>query len=267
MGTNLLDITIDGELTGGKSTDHEKTGTNASIAATEAELLSNLNQTGSGALSGSTLGLVNLGQHGVGGLGHESGGETGNETRAEIDGGQGTAGGIGLVNVAEYEFRDLLEDDELGHGVRDPTCVVSPAKYQLNAKEHLLLEENGAEAGVESTKTLILQDLSKAREKAAGIGRLGNETDTGSLERAESDVGKELGESRGGEVDGSTVLRGSLVAKVVDALLLEEFISTELEGALEEVSSGGRTETSPDGTSTLTGDDLLETSDEALVVL
>ena len=100
-----------------------QTSTNTSIASAEAELLSNLNQTGGGSFSGKTLGLVDLRQHSVGGLGNESGGETGNETRSEVNGGQGTAGGGALVDVAEDDFGNLLEDDELGHGVWDPVQV------------------------------------------------------------------------------------------------------------------------------------------------
>jgi hypothetical protein len=48
--------------------------------------------------------------------------------------------------------------------------------------------------------------------------------------------------------------------------LLEELITSELQGALEEVSGGGRTETSPDGASTLVRNDLSEATDEAAVV-
>lgn len=48
--------------------------------------------------------------------------------------------------------------------------------------------------------------------------------------------------------------------------MLEEFISSELEGTLEEVASSGGTETGQEGAGTLLGDDLAEATDEALVV-
>jgi hypothetical protein len=138
---------------------------------------------------------------------------------------------------------------------------------ELGPSGNLLREKDGTEARVEGTNTLILQNLAEASDQTVGKGRLGDETDTGSLERAESDIGEELSESRGGEVDGSAVLRGGLIAEIVDALLLEELISSELESALEEVSGGGGTETSPHGTGTLILNDLLESSDKTFVVL
>jgi hypothetical protein len=49
-------------------------------------------------------------------------------------------------------------------------------------------------------------------------------------------------------------------------LCLEEFVSTELEGALKEVSSECRTDTSPDGTETLLSDNLPKAADKAFVV-
>jgi hypothetical protein len=117
----LLDVTVDGELTGGQGADHEKTGTDTTVRATETELLGNLDETAGGALTGLTLGLVDLGKHGVGGLGHKGGSETGNETGTKVDGGVHAAGGGGLVDVVGVDvLGDLLVDDELGHGVGDP---------------------------------------------------------------------------------------------------------------------------------------------------
>ena len=49
-------------------------------------------------------------------------------------------------------------------------------------------------------------------------------------------------------------------------MLLEELISTEFEGTLEEITGSGRTETGPDSASTLLRDDLLEATDETAVV-
>ena len=117
----LLDVTVDGELTGSKGTDHEETGTDTTVRALDTELLGDLDQTAGGALTGCTLGLVDLGEHSVGGLGNEGGGETGNETGTEVDGGVHAARGGGLVNVVGVDvLGDLLVDDELGHGVGDP---------------------------------------------------------------------------------------------------------------------------------------------------
>lgn len=49
--------------------------------------------------------------------------------------------------------------------------------------------------------------------------------------------------------------------------MLEQLVSSKLEGTLEEVSSGGGSETSQESTSTFTLDDLLEPTDHTLVVL
>lgn len=111
---------VDGELEGGKSTNHEQTGVDTGVRATEAELFADLDQTGGGALTGSTLGLVDLGQHGVGGLGDEGSSETGHQTGAQVDTSLEAVGHVLLGEGLEDGLRDLLEDDELGHGVRNP---------------------------------------------------------------------------------------------------------------------------------------------------
>jgi hypothetical protein len=131
---------------------------------------------------------------------------------------------------------------------------------------HILLEQDGSETRVESTNTLGLEDLAESTDQTVGEGGLRDETNTGGLERAEGNVGEELGAGGGCEVDGSAVVGGGLVADHVDGLLLEQLVTSELEGTLEEVTSSGGTETGPDGTSTLLGDNLAETTDQTGVV-
>lgn len=130
----------------------------------------------------------------------------------------------------------------------------------------VLLEEDRSESRVESADTLILQDLGETTEKTVGELGVRDETNTGSLKRAEGDISKELGGGRGGEVDSSAVVGGSLKTELVDPLLLEEFVTSELEGTLKEVTSGGRTETSQESASTLVGNDLADTTKETAVV-
>lgn len=115
-----LDVTVDSELASSDATNHEQTGTDTGVRATEAKLLADLEQTGHGTLTRGALGLVDLAQHGVSGLRNESGGETGDETGAQVDTGLGAVGGGLLVDGAVDALGNLLEDDELGHGVRDP---------------------------------------------------------------------------------------------------------------------------------------------------
>lgn len=131
---------------------------------------------------------------------------------------------------------------------------------------NLLLEQDGAETGVQSANTLSGGDLAEAAHQTRGVGGLRDETDTSGLERAERNVGKELSGGGGGQVDTGAVVGGVLVADQVDRLLLEELVTSELEGTLEEVTGGGRAETGQQSTGTLLLDDLLEATDHAAVV-
>lgn len=136
----------------------------------------------------------------------------------------------------------------------------------LGILRDVLLEQDGTETRVEGTDTLVLQDLAESTDKTVGKGRVGNETNTGGLKRAQGDVSEELSAGGRGEVDSSAVVAGRLVADHVDGLLLEELVSSELEGTLEEVTSSGGTETGPDGAGTLIGDDFPEATDQTGVV-
>lgn len=265
----LLDVAVDGELTGSEGTDHEETGTNTAVRTTETELLGDLDQTAGGSLSGKALGLVDLREHSVGGLRDKSGGETGNKTRSEVDGGLHTRGKSVLVDTVVDGLSDLLEHDELGHGVRDPADIlVLRNSLAVNGRNriYLLLEQDGTETSVESAKTLVRVDLAHTADKAVGVGRVGHETDTGSLKRAEGNVGEELGAGGRGKVDGSAVVDSVLVADHGDGLLLEEFVTTELEGTLEEVTSKGWANAGKKSAGTLLCDDLTETTNETTVV-
>lgn len=132
---------------------------------------------------------------------------------------------------------------------------------------YVLLEENGTETRVESADALSLGDLGETGDQTVGEGRVGDKTDTSSLKRAEGDIGEELGAGGRSEVDSGTVVGSGLIAELVDGLLLEELVTTELEGTLEEVTGEGRADTSPDGTEALLADDLPEATDQAAVVL
>ena len=129
-----------------------------------------------------------------------------------------------------------------------------------------LLEQDGSETSVKGTDSLILQHLAETTDKSIGVCGLGNETDTGGLKRTEGNVGEEFCEGGRSQVDGCAVVGGSLVTEEVDGLLLEEFVTSELERALKEVSSSSRTETGRQSTDTLLGDDLAETTNQSFVV-
>jgi hypothetical protein len=118
---SLLDVTVDGELTGSKTTNHEQTSRQTSERTTDTKLSTNLDETAEHTLTRETLGLVDLGQHSISGLGDNGSSETSKETRAEIDTGLGTVGQRGLAAEAVVDgLGELLESNELGHGVGDP---------------------------------------------------------------------------------------------------------------------------------------------------
>lgn len=131
---------------------------------------------------------------------------------------------------------------------------------------NLLLEQNGAETSVEGANTLLLQHLAETTDQTRGVGRLGDETNTGGLERAKGNVGEKLGGTGGGDVDQGAVVGGSLVAEQVDGLLLEEFVTSELESTLQEVTGSGGTKAGQQSAGTLLLDDLLEATDHTPVV-
>ena len=153
----------------------------------------------------------------------------------------------------------MLEDMKNGRNA----CAIYRVGFRVC---HLLLEQNGTESGVESTDTLLLEDLGETAHETGSEGRLGDQTDTGGLKRAETDVSNELSGGGGSEVDSGAVVGSRLEAKEVDGLLLEELVTTELQGTLDEVTGSGGTETSEESTSTLVLDDLAETTDHTAVV-
>ena len=108
--------------------------------------------------------------------------------------------------------------------------------------KNILLKQDGPEAGVEGANSLSGQDLSEAINETPSVAGSRDETDTGSLQGAKGDGSEELGRSSGHGVHGGTVLTGLLKANEIDSLLLEELVTTELEGALDKVACERRTE-------------------------
>lgn len=245
---SLLDVTVDGELEGGEGTDHDNTGTQAQEETTDTELTSEADEAGGDRTSAG--GLVDLGEEGIGGLGDNGGGHTGDQTRSQVDGGQGRAREV-LLGASSLEdgLRDTLENDELGHGVGD------------------LLEQDGAESRVETAdKTILLQDTGETTNETSGESGLGDETNTGGLEGAKGNIGEELGDTGRNQVDGGTVVLGGLHAQGINEGLLPELVTSELEGSLQEVTGKGGAESGHESASTLSLDDLTESSAHTLMV-
>ena len=92
-------ITIDCKLSCRQSSHHEQTCANTSVRPADTEFLGDLEQAAGGSLSGKTLSLVDLAEHGVGGLGDNSGSKTSHETGAQVDDGLSAGGDGGLVDT------------------------------------------------------------------------------------------------------------------------------------------------------------------------
>ena len=131
---------------------------------------------------------------------------------------------------------------------------------------NVLLEENRTKTRVESAQTLRPVDLRETAYETAGECRLGDQSDTSSFERAERDVSEELGAGGRSEVDCCAVVCCILVAEERDRLLLEEFVTAEFEGALEEVAGEGWADTCEECACSFLCDDLSKAADHAAVV-
>lgn len=120
---SLLDVTVDGKLTSSKSTNHEQTSRKTSEGTTETKLTSDLDKPGDGALTGQTLGLVDLGQHSISRLRDNGSSEASEKARSQVNTGLGTTRQLGLVKASEESLGNLFESDKLGHCVGNPVCI------------------------------------------------------------------------------------------------------------------------------------------------
>jgi hypothetical protein len=101
-----------------------------------------------------------------------------------------------------------------------------------------------AKAGLETRRIRTASSGCESRgwpEQAAGsvsehVGGHQSRKEGGGRTHAKGNVGEELGDGRGTEVDGLAVLAGSLDTVVVDGLLLPELVTAELEGTLDRVA-------------------------------
>jgi hypothetical protein len=196
-------------LTSGEGTDHDQSSAHTGEETLDTELTRHLNESGSGRLSWCSLGLVDLGEQSVGRLRDDGGGHTGDQTTGKVNTHLLTTG-EGVLGLAG-ELEDLLgsdfEDGELGHGVGN------------------LLEEDGTETSVESTGTFLSEDPQETGRKTGSESGLRNQSDSGSLKGTKGNVGEELGDGRGSEVDGLSVVSGIVNTEVLDGLLLPELVT------------------------------------------
>lgn len=173
-------------------------------------------------------------------MGDNSTEDTGNVTTEERDTSLGKEGVV-LLGVGEVRVDQLdgsLESGELNHGVGN------------------LSGPQGGKTLVEAGNTLSSNHLLQAIESTGsegGHGGLG--LDLNGLPGTEQDISNNLSGGGGGEVDEGLVLLSILGTDKVTVLLLEELVETVLTSTLERVTDKGGTNTGPDTTKTLRGND------------
>eukprot|EP00760_Papus_ankaliazontas_P004395 PhM_4_TR11858/c0_g1_i1/m.65910 len=244
----------DGELACRERADHDAAGAETREAQLlEANVAGEVEQTGGDAARAAGRGaLVDERQERVGGVRDDRGGNTGDRAGREGDGHLRAVRGLREVDAGA--LADGLSggalDGELGHGVGD------------------LLEQNGAEAGVEALEDAVGgDDLGEGRDEARGKLGVRHETDARGLEGAQEDVGDELGAGGGRQVDTRAVVPCLLLSEGLDHVDLEELHAAELEPALDEVADGRGAEARGETSHALVGDDLLEATQHTAVVL
>ena len=89
--------------------------------------------------------------------------------------------------------------------------------------------------------------------------------DLGHLKRAEGDISEDLSRGRTGEPDKGLVIGGQFLASSVHIQILEDFVETILEHALERVPDQGWSETFPEATGALLSGEEAKARTETLV--
>ncbi len=243
----------DGELTGSQRTNHDATCAQTCQAKLlESHFSGQVHQAGHDASrSTGSLGLVDQGQQGIGGVGDDGGGYTGNGTGGK---GHGHLGGsTGFLQVdAGGGAQDILGfplHGELSHGVR------------------YLFEQDWSETGVEAFQSAImLQNFWERRQQTAGELWVGDQANTGGFQGAQENVSNKLGAGGGKEVDPGFVVPGGLVSIHLGLVDFEELNASELEPTLDKVPNGGGAQTGGQPTDTFFGNYLFETAHHPFVV-
>mmetsp|Transcript_32364 Transcript_32364/g.45127 ORF Transcript_32364/g.45127 Transcript_32364/m.45127 type:complete len:243 (+) Transcript_32364:281-1009(+) len=218
------------ELSCSQRSNHHTSRAKASEAELhESGLIGQTSETGhDGSLSTGSL-LVDEGEQGVCGVRDDGSSNTGNHTRGKRDcelGSLGSCVGVDSSCCANVLSCNALYG-KLGHGVRN------------------LLEKDRAESGVETLdETIFGEDLGECANEAASVFRVGNQTNTGCLERTEENVRDELSASSCPEVDRNAKLPRPRLAELRSKVDLEELNTTKLKPPLDKVSNDSRAETS-----------------------
>lgn len=115
-----------------------------------------------------------------------------------------------------------------------------------------------------TNNTLFTCKTHEGRDQATRKVRLRDETNPSGLKWAKCNISKELGDGGRAEVNEVAVVLRIFEADVFYSGLLPEFVTTELEGALDCIPNGCWAKASEEGACALIGDDLPEGSNHAL---
>jgi len=199
----------DTELAGSQGSDHDTTGAQTIRAQTlEPSFLGDINQTASNTSLTTSTGLVDLREQSIRRVGNDGSNDTGDNSGSERDAEVGAAaaslGGLAHAVVDGLSCGTL--NSELSHGVWN------------------LLHQDRSEPGIESgNNTHLTGHFRHATNGSRCVGGVGHETDTSSLERAEEDVGDELGAGSGCEVDFVAVFPGGARERIHRVMLLRDY--------------------------------------------
>jgi len=247
---NGLEGIVDPPLETSKSTDHEDTSTKTlSHKVLNTDLASNLAEGLALVLS-----LSELRDERVGRVRDDSADDTGEVTGSEGDA-ELSSLGVGLLGLGEdvgvEHLDDLLEEEELGHGVGD-----------------LTRPERNDRAEGEASLGAHLPHLGGSRAESDGEGTLGRslDLDLDHFHGAKSNVSEDLSRSGTSKVDQTTVVVSVLLTSQVRVEVLEVLVETELEHTLERVTNSSGSPTLPDGGTTLLSNDGLDGTQETLVL-
>ncbi|KAH3659904.1 hypothetical protein OGATHE_005949 [Ogataea polymorpha] len=234
---------VESKLKRRQGTDHDQSGGETGERTSNTQLAGQLGQQTNGRLSWGLLGLVDLGQQSVGWLRDNCGHTSGNNTSTEVD--TSDSSGRQLVLWSGDERVDGLGGSLVGQ--------------ELSNVVRNLLEQNWSETVVERANTLFSQNSGETANQTVGEGWLRNKSNSGSLQWTQSNVGKELSNGSGTDVDRVFVLDGVLSAgTLVGNNLLERTNHTgvvdgrlKLDSGLDNVDRGHRSvgNTAADGTS------------------
>ena len=248
-GKSQLDLhtIIDEPLQSSQGTDHENPGSKTGPHTSETKVLS-------GRANSGALGLVHVGDDGVGGMRHNGAEDTSNVTSGKGDHQLLALGAISTRlghNIGVQSLDGLLEAGELHHGVRNLT---SP---------------QGHKRLVESIDAFSSIDLRGSSTEGGGEGAGGRSLhpNLAALHGRQSNVSEELSAGRRDQVQASSPEESILLSHHVTISALEHLVESKLAETLSGVSNEGGSPAKEEtlGTGISHGD--LEAITERLVIL